>query len=53
MKEASGYEKRSFPLPRVFMQDKPSTLIEQLIKETMVEIFLSYRPLSFFHPSLT
>ena len=35
------------------MQEKPSMLTEQLIKETMGERNSSYHPLSFFYPRLT
>ena len=50
-RETFGYKKR-FP-SSAFMQDKPSTLIGQLIKETMDKRNFSYRPLSLFYPSLT
>ena len=50
IEETFGYEKH-FHSP-AFMQDKLSTLIGQLMKETGQKLF-SYRPLSFFHPSLT
>ena len=35
------------------MQDKLSTVIGQLIKETMDKRNFSYLPMSFFYPSLT
>ena len=36
-----------------FIQDKLSTLIGQLMKETMDKRNSSYRPLGIFYPSLT
>ena len=51
IKETFGYEKRFHSSD--FMQVKLSTLIGQLIKETMDKKSFSLRPMSFFYLSLT